>query len=119
MELRSCPFCGSKIEVYDENIGQPLLSWRPHCSNSDCILAAGTEQTFAAMDDLADAWNTRPADGVDELIAAYDAYIELLNKEISSMIGICFVHGWQSELAEEGKMARERIAKARAALKEE
>jgi len=49
---------------------------------------------------------------IQEIIDAYDAYIELLNKEIQSMFGLCYAHGWKSSLVKEGKAARKRIAEA-------
>jgi hypothetical protein len=103
--LKSCPFCGSKMEVYDEKIDIPGPSLRPHCSNWKCILAAGTEQTFVSMEDLIEAFNpradlTRPTEDVeklvDELIEAirkhdacvrggYDDYVEEYDKIINNL----------------------------------
>jgi hypothetical protein len=48
---------------------------------------------------------------VQELIDAYEAYIKLLNEEIQGMPVVCYIHGWESSLVEQGIQARERISR--------
>lgn len=52
-----------------------------------------------------------------DLMVAYDEYINLLNDEINSLIGIASVHGWKSQNVEQGKECRDRIAQFKASLK--
>jgi hypothetical protein len=51
-----------------------------------------------------------------EAIGSRDDYIKLLGEELGDMVGFLFVHGIQSQRVEAGKKARDRIAKADAAL---
>lgn len=43
------------------------------------------------------------------IIEKQKEYIELLNKEINSLFGLAYVHGWRSNLVEEGQKLRDEL----------
>jgi SMC interacting uncharacterized protein involved in chromosome segregation len=48
----------------------------------------------------------------DEVIETKDEYINLLLNEISSLIGIAYLHGWRSSNFQKGEECRDKIYKA-------
>lgn len=46
---------------------------------------------------------------INQLINAYEEYIELLGEEIDELTPFANTHGWQSKKYEKGKLLRERI----------
>lgn len=47
----------------------------------------------------------------EELIKAHISYEKILSNEINDLIGVAYVHGWESSRVNEGKIARENINK--------
>ncbi len=62
--------------------------------------------------------NSVKIEALEHLVKLQDDYIELLNKEISSLFGLAYVHGWKSSLVKEGEEARQKIAEIRKSLEE-
>lgn len=50
---------------------------------------------------------------LEELISAYEQYIELLSAELDEVTGLAYVHGWRSSRAVAGKVARNTIQQYR------
>ena len=46
-----------------------------------------------------------------ELIKTYEDYIRLLGDEINDLIGIAYIHGWESKNVDKGRELRDKIAK--------
>jgi hypothetical protein len=55
-------------------------------------------------------WAEAEQRGIRKAIDTYEPYIELLGKEIDSLLGVAVAHGWQSSNAEAGEKCREKIA---------
>lgn len=55
-------------------------------------------------------------DKKDELIRKLEEYNRLLVREIDSLIGVAAVHGWKSQLVEEGEKLRSDIANLKAEI---
>lgn len=54
----------------------------------------------------------------NRVVQAQEEYIELLVKEIESMVAIAYVHGWRSDNHEKGARVREKIAALKEGRKE-
>lgn len=46
---------------------------------------------------------------IKEIFRAYDKYIEALEDENSSLVGLAYVHGWRSSQVEFGRTCRAKI----------
>ncbi len=53
---------------------------------------------------------------MEELIKAYDEYIQILTDELDDLVGLAYVHGWKSHRVGAGEDARKKIADAKAKL---
>lgn len=56
------------------------------------------------------------SNSIEEIIAAYDEYIKVLDDELNDTVGMASIHGWQSRNVLRGEQAREKIAKVKASL---
>lgn len=55
-------------------------------------------------------------DKIQNLVKAYEEYIEILGAEIDDLAPMASTHGWKSARFEAGKQAREKIAAAKKEL---
>lgn len=53
MEIKPCPFCGGKSEVYRR--GSAIIRWYAMCTSC----GASTDEDFCRIEDAFDAWNQR------------------------------------------------------------
>lgn len=60
MEIKPCPFCGGKSEVYRR--GSAILRWYAMCTSC----SASSDENYCSPKDAADAWNQRFEDNPSE-----------------------------------------------------
>lgn len=98
--LKSCPFCGN----------MPLPYKLPYTGmfGIKCI-PCGLSILDDREDKLVATWNNR-FPPVQEVIDAYQEYINLLAAEINDLSSIAIFHGWKSTRHTAGEEARAKIA---------
>ena len=53
MEIKQCPFCGGKSEVYRR--GSAIVRWYAMCTSCNSL----SDEDYMCAEDAADAWNQR------------------------------------------------------------
>lgn len=59
IELKPCPFCGSKGEI---NYREGLEAWVVECSNHFCMASYMIGMDYDTEEEAIEAWNRRVAD---------------------------------------------------------
>lgn len=104
MVEEECPECRGKEMILAEGCDCDYCKITPGYLPCHSCNGSGTISRPMTVGEVLEAYRR-----LLELVDIYKEYAELLIQEISSMVGLCYVHGWKSENVEKGKNLREKI----------